>query len=129
MPETDAMILTINGEDVTTFIAEGGYSWERNDIDAPGAGRDMNGTMRRSRVTSKDKLSITCRTLKKSELNMLVYLLKDEIVYVEYLSPDFTDEPRASDFYSSKVTSAVFRFDDFSSEILYDNVKFDLIEV
>ena len=66
-----AFSVTIGTLDITSFIATDGFSWERNDIDAPDSGRDMNGTMRRKIVARKDKMQITCRPLTSQQLTQL----------------------------------------------------------
>ena len=35
--------ITIDGTDITDFIASGGVQWKRNDIDGPNAGRALSG--------------------------------------------------------------------------------------
>ena len=56
------MTLTVNGVDMTPYIAYGGLKWQRNDIEAPNTGRAMNGLMYRGRVTSEE-LSIVLNTI------------------------------------------------------------------
>ena len=57
------MIVKIDGVDITPYIAYQGIQYTRNDIDGPNAGRALDGTMYRDRVTVKDKWTITCRPL------------------------------------------------------------------
>ena len=47
------MIFTINGVDITPFIAFGGLQYSLNDVDAPNTGRSMDATMHRARVSAR----------------------------------------------------------------------------
>lgn len=126
---SNTTVLQISSTDVTEYIADSGYSIEFNDIDAPGAGRDMNGTMRRSLVTTKAKISVTCRTLNFTEANALYSVLNGDTFNVSYYSPGY-DQIKTGRFYCSKSSFTMIQFTDWSSsDELFDNVKFDLIEV
>ena len=81
------MILTINGVDITPFIASGGIKWSRNDIEAPNTGRTMDGTMMRGRVTTKIRLDITCIPLVASDLSTVLNAIYPEFVNVRYTDP------------------------------------------
>lgn len=81
------MTLTINGVDITPYIAYGGLKWTRSDIDAPNTGRAMNGLMYRGRVATKIRLDVTCRLLNSSELSIVLNAINPEYVTVEYDDP------------------------------------------
>jgi len=81
------MILTVNGVDITPFIASGGIKWSRNDIEAPNTGRTMDGTMMRGRVTTKIRLDITCIPLVASDLSTVLNAIYPEFVTVRYTDP------------------------------------------
>ena len=81
------MTLTINGIDITPYIAYGGLKWSRNDIDAPNTGRAMNGLMYRGRVATKIRLDVTCKLLKGDELRTVLNLILPEYVTVTYDDP------------------------------------------
>lgn len=82
------MTFTINNVDMTPYIAaKNGIKWTRNDLEAPNAGRLLNGTMMRGRVAIKMKLEVTCRPLTKSELSTVLNLIKPEFVTVYYDDP------------------------------------------
>ena len=81
------MILTINGVDITPFIASGGIKWSRTDIEAPNTGRTMDGTMMRGRVTTKIRLDITCIPLIASDLATVLNAIYPEFVTVRYTDP------------------------------------------
>lgn len=117
---------TIDGLDVSSYVEADGFEWERNDIDAPNAGRDMNGTMRRKILTTKDKLSITCKPITTAQLSSLVAALAPNTVSVTYYCPG-TASNRTATFYTSKVQSGIVM--DLGTSVLLKDIKFDLIEV
>lgn len=81
------MTLTVNGVNLMPFIAYKGLKWQRNDLDAEGAGRTMDGTMQRGRITSKSRLDITCRPLSGDELRAVMNAIYPEFVTVVYDDP------------------------------------------
>lgn len=79
--------ITIDGTDITNYIAHGGVQWSRNDVDGPNAGRTMTGLMIRDRVATKIRLDITCRPLTQTELYTLLNLIYPVFVTVTYEDP------------------------------------------
>lgn len=79
--------ITIDGVDITPYIAYQGVQWSRNDVDGPNAGRTMSGLMIRDRVATKIRLDITCRPLKTDELRTLLNIIYPEFVTVVYDDP------------------------------------------
>lgn len=77
----------IDGTDITDYIANGGFQWQRSDVDGEGAGRDLTGDLRRNRVATKRRLDITCRPLKAEEAKTVLTLIMPEWVTVEYIDP------------------------------------------
>lgn len=120
-----AFSVTIGSLDITGFIATDGFKWERNDIDAPDSGRDLNGTMRRKVIARKDKIQITCRSLTSAQITSLFNALTVATVSVTYTVPGNTS--RTSTFYNSKRSAGVMQV--HGNAILYNGVSFDLIEV
>lgn len=121
-----AFTLTIGGTDFSSYVAADGFDWERNDIDAPNSGRDMNGTMRRRIIARKDKLQITCRPLTVNELQTLWGKLTSTTVSVTYTVPGQSN--RTATFYNSQKSTGV-KMDVGNNVLLYKETKFDLIEV
>lgn len=99
--------ITINGTDITGYIAEEGVKWSRNDIDGPNAGRDLSGTEIRDRVCTKIRLDIQCRKLTYQELQRLVKALYPEFVTVRYADPLFG--VRSAIMYCNKNEGDIFR--------------------
>lgn len=81
------MILKIDGLDITPYIAFGGVKWQRSDVDGEGAGRDLNGDLRRNRVATKRRMDITCRPMKSNEVSIVLSAIMPEFVTVEYTDP------------------------------------------
>ena len=79
--------ITIDGVDITPYIAHQGVQWSRNDVDGPSTGRTMSGLMVRDRVATKIRLDITCRPLKNDELRTLLNLILPVFVTVTYDDP------------------------------------------
>ena len=120
------MIMQIGSTDITGYIVSGGFEWERNTVDAPNSGRDMNGTMRRKIITTKDKLSITCRDLSQSELSTLVGLLSHNTISVTYFCPATADN-RTATFYGSNIKSATIY--QVGGQTKFSNIAFNVTEV
>lgn len=81
-------IETVNGwVDFIPFIAYGGFKWQREDIDGPGAGRDLTGDLRRNRVATKRRLDVTCRLLTSQEVSIVLSAIMPEWVNVRYYDP------------------------------------------
>lgn len=81
------MTLTIDGVDMTPYIAYGGLKWQRNDIDSPNTGRAMDGLMYRGRVATKIRLDVTCKPLRSDEISIVLNAIYPEYVTVTYDDP------------------------------------------
>ena len=118
--------LIIGSTNFSSYVATDGFKWERNDIDAPDSGRDMNGTMRRKIIARKDKIQITCRSLRPAELSTLTNALSNATMSVTYTVPG--QSTRTAEFYNSKKTAGIVQ--DLGNNVMtYSGVSFDLIEV
>lgn len=119
------MTLTINGSDMTPYIAYGGLKWSRNDIDAPNTGRAMDGLMYRGRVTTKIRLDVTCRLLEKSEISTVLNAILPEYVTVTYDDPMYG---RVTKTMYSNNNPAVFQLKKKDGREFWAGVTFPLIE-
>lgn len=79
------MVLKVNGVDMTPYIEQKGIKWQRNDLDGENAGRTMDGTMHRERVTSKVRLDIACLPLPSADAAVVLNAIYPEYVEVEYI--------------------------------------------
>ena len=119
------MVLTIGGLNVVPFIAFGGLKWQRNDIEAPGTGRTMDGTLQRGRVATKIRLDITCKPLKASELQALLTAIYPQYVSVTYDDPMYG---RVSKTMYSNNNPASFLMIDSNGDEMWTGITFPLIE-
>lgn len=117
--------IVIEGADLTNYIKS--VKWSRNDIDAPGSGRDMNGNMRRGRVAIKAKLEFECLTMSQEQLIWLGGIIGRETVSVSYLDPHFGQ--RTARFYGSSLDSSVWSSDKSTNQTMWESPKFNLVEV
>lgn len=81
------MVFKINNIDICPYVAHGGFKWQRSDVDAPGTGRDLTGTLRRNRVATKIRLDITCRPLTLQECSIVLSAIMPESVSVTFTDP------------------------------------------
>jgi len=81
------MTLTINGLDITPYIAYGGLKWQRNDVDGTDSGRAMDAFMYRDRISTKIRLDITCKPLRSDEIRLVLNAIYPEYVTVIYDDP------------------------------------------
>lgn len=119
------MTFTINGIDMTPYIALGGLKWSRNDVDAPETGRDMSGTMHRGRVATKIRLDITCKPLNQNEIGIVLNLIQPEYVTVTYDDPMLGTVTKV--MYANN-NPAVFQFAKSDGREYWGGVTFPLIE-
>lgn len=120
------MRLTVGSTDMVPYIAYGGLKWQRNDIDAPDAGRNMSGTMERGRVATKIRLDITCRPLTSTELATVLSAIQPETVIVTYDDPLFGYT--AKTMYSNN-NPASYQIKKSDGREYWTGVTFPLIEV
>ena len=99
--------LRINGTDILPLVAKGGIKWTRNDIDSANAGRTLDGTMHRGRVTTKVKLEVKCKPLLQSEVQALLTLIEPEYVTVDYIDPK-VGARTGIQFYSNNVPASMW---------------------
>lgn len=81
------MQLLIDGTDITEYIAYQGLKWQRYDVEAPQAGRSLDGIMHRGRISTKIRLDVKCHILKANELSIVLNAILPEYVMVEYDDP------------------------------------------
>ena len=83
------MTVTVDGVDLTPYIANRGLKWQRSDVEAPDAGRTLDGIMHRGRVATKIRLDITCRPLTSGEASIVLNAIYPEFVTVSYNPASF----------------------------------------
>lgn len=120
------MRLTVGSVDMTKYMAYGGLKWQRNDVEAPDAGRNMAGTMERGRVATKIRMDITCRPLTSTELSTVLTAIQPETVTVTYDDPLYGYT--AKTMYSNN-NPASFLIKKKDGREYWSGVTFPLIEV
>lgn len=112
--------------DITPYIAWQGITFSRNDVDSPGAGRDMSGLMHRGRVAVKEKINIQTVPLTRQQSADLQTLLYPQTIRVRVNPYPRTNSLFTMNMYSNnvKVTYLLHREDGEDMQSL----SFPLIE-
>lgn len=100
------MLFQVDGQDFTDCLTLDGMGWSRNDLDAPGSGRDLSGMMSRRRVAAKRKLSVTLGVITGERLSALMSALDKQYVSITYDDPQSGLTTRT--FYGSEVSATPF---------------------
>lgn len=116
------MVFKINGVNMLPYIVQNGIKWQRNDIDGTNAGRTMDGTMHRERVTSKVRLDVTCLPLSSENASIVLNAIYPEYVEVEYTDPMYG--PSIKQMYSNNNPAT---YVDTVTD-LWEGITFPLIE-
>lgn len=117
--------------DVSSFLAPGGFSVKRNDLEDKEAGRStVTGRMYRKRIDSKQELTCTCKALEQSQTQILFPLIKPETVFINYIDPELGWRTGV-EVYSNNVpaTSLVAKEEGGATRYYWNDIKFPLIEV
>lgn len=120
------MTLTIDGVDVTPYIAYRGITWTRNDVDSSDTGRTLDGTLQRTRVATKVRLDITCRPLLSNEASILLTAIMPVFVTVQYLDPQAGAVVTKTMYSNNNPASFCIEKDD--GRTYWDGITFPLIE-
>lgn len=116
------MKLIINGVDMIPYLVENGFKWQRQDVDGEEAGRTMDATMHRDRITIKDRLDITCLPLSTADAKRVLTAIEPEFVTVEYTSPRYGDVQRQ--MYSNNIPATYCN----TVTDMWEGISFPLIE-
>jgi len=121
------MTFTVNGVNLLPYLAAEGLKWKLSDLDAPDAGRTLDGMMHRNRVAQKVDLEITCRPLTTSEASTVLQAINPEWVTVVY------DDPRegttaTKTMYSNNRPAAFLQQNWAGSGYVWTGITFPLIE-
>ena len=118
-------VLKINGVDFAPYVAAGGISWQRNDLEASSAGRNtMDGLMHRARIAVKVKLEVTCLPVCDAVSRELLRAIYPEYVTVTYQDPQ--DGPVTRTMYSNNVAITLKQVEK-DGVLLWDGLKFPLV--
>ena len=118
---------TANGRYMGPFVALEGYKWQRSDVDGPGAGRQLDGDMRRDRIGKKRRIDVTCRPLYTSEAHTVLQAIDPDEFSVTYEDPQMG--VRTCQMYSNNYSGG-FKFKDpRTGAELWAGITFPLIEL
>jgi len=112
--------------DITPFIKYQGVTFSRNDVDSPGAGRDMAGNMHRGRVASKEKMNISSVPITKAQSAMIQTLLFPETIIVRVNPYPRTNSSQTFYMYSNNVKTQYLQHTEDDDDI--QEISFPLIE-
>lgn len=113
--------------DLTPYIAYNGLEYQLSDIDAPDAGRSMDGIMHRGKIADKDKWKIKFRPLKTEELSLILPLACNETMQCRYLSPRYGGIVIKNMYAGDRTASHCIERED--GTIIWKDLAFNLIEV
>ena len=119
------VVYKINNVDYSGILEEGGLVWERNDLDAEGTGRDLNGDMIRDRTTSKVTLKVTTIPLTTVQISALLQAIYPQTASITYTDPQ-QGTTVTKTMYVAKVPATCQR--QYGTTQLWDGVSFSHIE-
>lgn len=120
------MVLTVNGVDLTPYIAFGGVKWQLSDIDAPDSGRTMDAVMHRGRVASKVRLDVTCKPLTSAQASVVLQAIYPEWISVTYTDPRLGRSNTLTMYSNNRPASYLIRKPD--GREFWNGITFPLIE-
>ena len=121
------MTLTIDGVDMTPYIANRGIKWQRSDVDAEGAGMsNLSGDLMRKRIKTRRRLDVTCIPLTTEQASMVLTAIMPEWVTVTYTDPQMGTEVTKTMYSNNNPASFFLRRPDGTE--YWDGITFPLIE-
>ena len=111
--------------DVTDMVKFQGLSWSSNSVDAPNAGRSLDGYMNRKLIGFKDKFELTCVQLTTTQLDTLTSLLEHEWLTVRVTTNTGTV---SRTMYPGATIKSAFCIKRADGTELWDGFSFSLIE-
>ena len=120
------MKFTIDGVDMTPYIASRGVKWQRSDLDAPGSGRGLDGKLMRNRVASKVRLDVTCTPLTADKASIVLTAIMPQWVSVTYTDPQLGRDVTKTMYSNNNPASYLMKRPDGTE--YWDGITFPLIE-
>lgn len=113
--------------DITPYIKYQGITFSRNDVEAPSAGRTLDGIMHRMRVAVKERMDIETIPLKREQVRTLLELLYPETFMVRVTPYPLTNSTKVMQMYSNSVKTSYIIHRENGEDI--QSVSFPLVEV
>lgn len=121
-------IFKIGEHDYTQYVKEDGLAPVRNDLDSDGSGRNiLDGLMYRTRITSKDKWTVSMLRLPEVVAKQLAKDLDATYVDVTMLDPK-SNRYLTKSYYCSTVTYGTQRYNCNNGLTYYEGMTFNLTE-
>lgn len=117
-------VLKIGGVDYSAHIEGKGIGWSRNDVDSEKTKRVKDGTMRRSKITTKRKLSYKLIHMTRGQLAALDDVLNEPTFSATYLD---LHGQQTRKFYCSSFSATLESA--YSEDGEWGGAAFDMIEV
>lgn len=111
--------------DITDMVKFQGVNWSSNSVDAPNAGRSLDGIMHRKLIGFKDKFEIQCIQLTTTQLDTLTTLLEHEWLTVKITTSSGTV---SRTMYPGATIKSAFCIKRADGTELWDGYAFSLIE-
>lgn len=111
--------------DITDMVKFQGLNWSSNSVDAPNAGRSLDGIMHRKLIGFKDKFELQCVPLTTSQLDTLTTLLEHEWLSVRITTNTGTVTRK---MYPGATIKSAYCIKRSWGEELWDGYGFSLIE-
>ena len=119
--------IVIDGVDITPYLEDKGFTWNRSDLDSEESKRLLSGDLQRHFIARKHFLNVKCRPLKTSEASIVLAAIEPPSLEVTYL------DPRAGDYvsrrmYANNIPAQVMVIDPDTGEIYWEGIAFQLTE-
>ena len=122
-----SMTFTVNSVNLLPYLAFQGLEYQLSDIDDPDTGRMMDGTMRRGKLSDKDKWKCRFRSnLTTAEMSTILTAVTHQYVSVTYLSPRTNAVVTKTMYVGDRTAAHCITRDD--GTILWRDLSFSLIE-
>ena len=121
-----AMTFTVGGVNIVPYLAFQGLEYQLADIDDPDTGRMMDGTMRRGKISDKDKWKCKFRILTTAEMSTVLTAVTHQYVNVQYMSPRTASVVTKSMYVGDRTAAHCIERSD--GTIYWKDLAFSLIE-
>lgn len=121
------MTLIVNGLNMVPYIFREGLKWQRSDVDGPGAGRQLDGNLRRDRIGEKIRLDVTCRPLTDEQQRTVLQAITPEKFLVTYTDPQKGERTNV-EMYSNNYSTG-YKIKRHNGTVLWEGCTFPLIEL
>lgn len=112
---------------ITPYIAYQGITFSRNDVEAPDAGRTLDGIMHRGRVAIKEKIEIKTKPLTRAQTALIHGLLYPETFEVRVNPYPNTNASKTFTMYANNFKTSYIIHRENGEDI--QSMSFPLVEV